>query len=46
MKDNYNVENKKTNIIGAPPLGWLWHERFDYLFVGIIKIIELPQGVN
>ncbi len=30
----------------AIPLDWLWDERFDYLFVGIIKIIELPQGVD
>jgi hypothetical protein len=46
MKDNYNVEKKKTNVTGAPPLDWLWDERFDYLFVGTIKIIELPQGVD
>lgn len=46
MKDKYNVEKKQTNVTSAPPLNWPWYQRFYYLIVGIIKIIELPQGVN
>ncbi len=46
MKDKYNVEKKKTNIIGVIPLDWPWYERFDCLFVGTTKIVGISQGVD
>jgi hypothetical protein len=46
IKNKYNVEKKKTNITNAPPLDWPWYEKIDCLFVGITKIVGIPQSVD
>jgi ABC-type uncharacterized transport system ATPase subunit len=46
MKNKYNFEQKKTNIIGVPPLDWTWYEKFDYLFAKATKIDGVPKGVD
>ncbi len=43
MKDNYNVEKKKINIIGVLPSDWPWYERFDCLFIVTAKMLGYPK---
>ncbi len=38
MKDKYEFEKKKTQVISAPPLDWPWYEEFDHMFRGTTKI--------
>ncbi len=45
MKNKYNFEPKKTNIICVPPLNWTWYEKFDYLFAKATKIDGVPNIV-
>jgi len=43
MKDKYNVEKKKTAIIGVLPLDWPWYGIFDCLFASTTKIVGYPK---
>jgi hypothetical protein len=46
MKDKYNVEKKKTNIIVVAPSNWPLYKKFNYIFPSIAKIVGIPQVVD
>jgi hypothetical protein len=50
MKDKYETEKKKTQVIGASPSDWPWFERFDQMFIemfgGTAKINGIPNEID
>jgi hypothetical protein len=46
MKDKYETEKKKTQVIGASPSNWPWFERFDQMFGSITKINGIPNAID
>ncbi len=46
MKDKYEFEKKKTQVTNAPPLDWLWYEKFDHMFGGTSKINGVPNAID
>ncbi len=46
MKDKYETERKKTQVIGASLSNWPWFERFDQMFESIAKINGIPNAID
>ncbi len=46
MKDKYETEKKKTQVIGASPSDWPWFERFDQMFGGTTEINGIPNAID
>jgi hypothetical protein len=46
MKDRYETEKKKTQVISASPFNWPWFERFDQMFGGTTKINGIFNAID
>jgi len=46
MKDKYETEKKKTQVINASPSHWPWIERFNQMFGGTTKINGIPDAID